>query len=103
MLSRAGQGSAWRSSPLDIHRVAGRAEPGLGHADDRDAERRVCMRAQARAAAGIKIDLAVDDQQAKVAHRREHSAKRRQFPQDQFARPVRPHRWDQHRPLGLDG
>jgi hypothetical protein len=79
------------------------AEPGLGHVDDRDAEPRVCVRAQAGAAAGIEISAAVDDQQAKGAHRREHGAQRRRFPREEFAPLVRKYRGDRHRPFGLDG
>ena len=51
---------------------------------------------------GIKVDVAVDDQQAKVAHVREHSAQRRQFTQEELAWLVRQHRGDQHSPLSLD-
>jgi len=60
------------------------------------------LRAQPRAAARIEISAAVDDQQAKGAHPREHGAQR-QFPQEEFAGPVRKYRGDQHRPFGLDG
>jgi len=49
------------------------------------------LRAQPRAAARIEISAAVDDQQAKGAHPREHGAQR-QFPQEEFARPVRKYR-----------
>ena len=52
---------------MRAHRVARRAEPGPGHADDRDTERRVRLRAQAGAAAGIKINGAIDDQQAETS------------------------------------
>ena len=72
--------------------MAGATEPGLGHADDRDAELRVRVRAQARAAAGIKVDIAVEDQQGKVAHVSEHGAQRRQLPQEEPARLIRQHR-----------
>ena len=82
--------------------MAGATEPGLGHADDRDAERRVRVCAEARAAAGIKVGVAVDDQQGKVGHVGEHGAQRRQFPQEELAWLVRQHCREQDSPLGLD-
>ena len=39
----------------------------FGHPDDRDAELGVRMRAQAGAAAGVQVGVAVDDQQAQPA------------------------------------
>ncbi len=48
--------------------MAGRPEPDLGHADDRDTKGRMGMRSQAGAATWIKLGVAVGDQQAKVAH-----------------------------------
>lgn len=77
-------GLAWRNpgsgdeqrpggaSAHDLHRMAGHAETGLGYADDRNTERYMCVRSQARVATGIKIDIAVDDEQAQSTHIGEH-------------------------------
>jgi hypothetical protein len=70
-----------------LHRVAGRAEPGLGHADDRDVEGKVRMRSRAGPAHGIKVGVAVDGQQAQPGHDSEHGPQRRQLPPVELAEP----------------
>lgn len=66
-MPRPRPGRLTRHLAVRVHRVACRAEPGLGHADDRDTEHHLRLRAQAEAAAGIKINVAIDDQQAETS------------------------------------
>jgi hypothetical protein len=61
--------------------VGSSAEPGLGHPDHRDAERGVRVRAQAGPAAGIKVGVAIDDQQAQPAQAVQDRVQRRELAQ----------------------
>jgi hypothetical protein len=61
------------------------------------------MRCQARTTSRIKIDIAVDDQQAKPGHAGKHGPQRRQLPQVELAGLVRQHLANQYRPLRQHG
>ena len=63
----------------------------FGHPDDRDAELGVRMRAQAGAAAGVQVGVAVDDQQAQPAQIVQDRAQRREFAPVELTRPVGRH------------
>jgi hypothetical protein len=92
MTGHSGRGDEQRArggSAQHRHRVRGRAEGRLGHADHRDAELGVGVRAQARAPGRVEIDVTVDHEQAQPADAAQHGAQRRQLPQVELARPVR--------------
>ena len=71
--------------------MGSRAEGSLGHADHRDAELGVRVRAQAGPAPGIKVGVAVDHQEAEPAQTVHDRADRREFTQVELTRPVRLH------------
>jgi hypothetical protein len=71
--------------------MGSRAEGGLGHADHRDAELSVRMRAQARPAAGVEVSVAIDHQEAQSAQTVQDRTDRREFTQVELTRPVWPH------------
>ena len=64
---RGDEQRAYGGSAQDRHRVGRGAELGLGHADHRDAELGVHVRAEAGPAAGVQVGVAVDYQQAEPA------------------------------------
>ena len=59
----------WTHRGSAEHRLGmgSRAEGSLGHADHRDAELSVRMRTQAGPAAGVKVSVAIDHQEAQSA------------------------------------
>lgn len=71
--------------------MRGRPERRLGHADHRDTRFGMRLCAQARATAGVEIDIPVDHQQAQSADPAQHGPQRRQFPQVKLARLIGHH------------
>ena len=69
----------YRRSARDRHCVGGRAEPGLGDPDHREAELGVRVRAQAGPAAGVQIGVAIDHQQAQLAQIVQDCAQRQEL------------------------
>ena len=69
--------------------MGSRMERGLGHADHRDAELSVRVSAQAGPAAGVKVGVAVDYQEAQPVQTVQDRTHRREFTQIELARPVR--------------
>jgi hypothetical protein len=68
--------------------VGGRAESGFGHADHRDGELGVRVRAQAGPATWIEIGVATGHQQAQPGYMVQHGAQRWQLPQVELAKLV---------------
>jgi len=62
------------------------SERCFGYPDDRDVPFAMNMRAQARPAIGIKVNVAIDDDQPEVAGCRDDRPQRRQFPEVELAR-----------------
>jgi hypothetical protein len=60
------------------------------------------MRCQARTTSRIKIDIAVDDQQAKPGHAGKHGPQRRQLPPVELAGPIACHLGHHHDPFAQD-
>ncbi|HEY5352735.1 MAG TPA: hypothetical protein VIK57_09790 [Streptosporangiaceae bacterium] len=71
--------------------MGSRAEGGLGHADHRDAELSVRVRAEPGAAAGVEVGVAVDYQKAQPAEAVQDRAHGREFTQIELTRLVGQH------------
>ena len=69
--------------------MGSRMERGLGHADHRDTELSVRVSAEAGPAAGVKVGVTVDHQEAQPVQTVQDRAHRRKFAQIELTRPVR--------------